>query len=250
MKVAVIGLFHFEYFFIPYWQNYYGGLFGFENLFVIGDLANDPAMKLFSEGHLIDYKQQHVGDHMEHVSIVLNLQRQLLNYFNVVIFAEADQFFIPDPDKYRDLNHYLEVDASDYIRVTGYNVNHDLDSEPRFNPFQRFLAQRSWWNRFNPEDKMTIIRKPVNSYSPGFHYSDPTVEPAADLFNFHLHQVDFNLCNTRRTIRSSSKNWHPSSGLGKAGSHVFVVDEELRDQWQKDFLVTNSRIPDKFKSLI
>ena len=32
MRVAVIGLFHREFFFIPLWQNYYGKLFGLENL--------------------------------------------------------------------------------------------------------------------------------------------------------------------------------------------------------------------------
>jgi len=252
MRVAVIGLFHREYFYIPFWQNYYGKLFGLNHLYVVGNLKEDESLKLFSPTvNKIDYVPQYFADHYQHIEIVLNLQKQLLKSYDVVIFAEADQFFIPDPDKYLNLNDYLHHNTQDYIKVSGWNVRHEPEKESYYNPTKRILEQRNYWFKDpGPEDKQVIIRKPMNFYHAGFHVCDPSVERDPDLVNMHLQKFDFNLCNSRNYIRTSAKNWHPGSGKHGMGSHVFKYDEELYNDWLAENKSLNLElIPERYKRL-
>ena len=196
MKVAVVCIFLKEYFFIPYWQKYYGTLFGYENLYAIGDLQNDSSMKLFErEVNKINYAPEVQANFGEHVEIILSLQKQMLEHYDVVIFAEADQFFVPDPDLYLNLNDYLYRNTQDYIKVSGWNVRQKLEEESPYDPNFRILAQRKYWFKDPwPEDKQTIIRKPVVSYSPGFHTCVPNVLRDPNLYNIHLQKFDFGVC--------------------------------------------------------
>jgi hypothetical protein len=254
LKIAVIGLFYFEYFFIPYWQNYYGKLFGFNNLYAIGDLENDFSLKSFSNVNLINYKPEFLLDHHDHTRIIIETQKQLLESYDVVIFAEADQFFVPDPNKYLNLKDYLDRNTQDYIKVSGWNIIHDINDEPTYDPTKKILEQRNYWFKDpGPEDKMVIVRKPAVSYGHGFHQSVPSIEPDKDLYNIHMHLFDFDQCNCRRYIRTADfKNWHPGSGPNRSGNHVFIKDKNLINTWFDYPLNTTGiqMIPEKFKKII
>jgi hypothetical protein len=232
-KVAVFGLFQNENFFIPYWQNYYGKLFGYENLYAIGDLEKDYAMKLFdSKVEKIHYAPQFNSNFAEHVAIVINMQNQLLQKYETVIFAEADHIFVPNLNKYQNLAEFLDKNSDDYLRVTGYNVFHNILEEPLFDPSLPLLKQRKYWYRFELEDKQLIVRKPMSQYEWGFHNQCvPHVNAHPDLFNIHLHQYDFNNTNSRRFSKTIVGNWHVSAGPTSAGSHTWIQDNKLRDSW-------------------
>jgi hypothetical protein len=255
MRVAVIGLFHREFFYIPLWQNYYGKLFGLENLYAIGDLQKDETFKLFNKGvNFINYAPPLYANHSEHTQLIIQVQKQLLENYDVVIFAEADQFFIPDPDKYLNLNDYLHHNTQDYIKVSGWNVRQDLNTENFYNPTLKILEQRNYWFKDpGPEDKMVIVRKPAVSYGHGFHQSVPSIEPDKDLYNIHMHLFDFDQCNCRRYIRTADfKNWHPGSGPNRSGNHVFIKDKNLINTWFDYPLNTTGiqMIPEKFKKML
>jgi hypothetical protein len=253
MKIAVICIFLNEYFFIPYWQKYYGSLFGYENLYAIGDLQNDSSMKLFErEVNKINYAPQIQANFGEHVNIILNLQKQLLSHYDVVIFAEADQFFVPDPDLYTDLKDYLEKNTQDYIKVSGWNVLHIPEVEPKFNPSMAILSQRGFWFK-DPEreDKLVIVRKPMESYSWGFHNNVPDVERDVNLYNIHLHSCNFALANSRSNTKTNKINWWPGTGQIVAGGHTWIQDEELVDVWLKEgYLAGIQFIPHKFRGIL
>lgn len=253
MRVAVFGLFQNEYFFIPYWQNYYGKLVGLENLYAIGDLNNDSSMKLFDKSvNLINYSPEVHANFEEHVQLVLQWQRQLLASYDVVVFAEADQYFIPNPYKYNDLIDYLSNNGDPYIKVCGYNVIHMIESEPVFDPKKGILSQRNFWYRFPLEDKLFVVRQPVQSYTWGFHVNTvPDVPADPDLFNVHMHSCDFNVTNSRRNTKTNVGKWHPTAGPGRAGFHTWVQDDTLKQQW---YNFSNQfglqTIPEKFKDKI
>jgi hypothetical protein len=254
MKVAVVCVFLNEYFFIPYWQNYYGNLFGYNNLYAIGDLKNDSSMRLLErEVNLIDYSPEIQANFVEHCDLAIKFQTELLRQgYDVVIYAEADQFFIPDPEKYKDLNDYLEKNTQDYIKVSGWNVQHIIDEEQKFNPSQPVLSQRKYWFKDpGPEDKMTIVRKPVEWYGAGFHDSTPDVPRDPDLYNIHLHLCDFPHCHSRRHTKTNPVKWAPNTGPGIAGGHTWTQGETLFNTWMDYALRCGiSEIPDKFKGLI
>ena len=203
LKVAVFGLFHKEALMIPYWQNYYGNLFGVENLYPVGDLKNDFFMGLFAvpKKNLIELNAHYQSDYDLHVSTVTKVQKQLLETYDVVIFAEADEFFVPDLTKYKDLKHFLVNNQDDYFTAQGYNVISDIDSEPILDPTKSLLSQRKWWFKNTGESKTLIVRKPVISYSGGFHICYPSIPEHPDLYNIHLHDIDYNYSNVRAKMR-------------------------------------------------
>jgi|688.fasta_scaffold115492_1 hypothetical protein len=252
MKTAVIGLFHKEYFYINFWQNYYGKLFGLENLYVIGELEIDTSFKLFdSKINKINYKPQYFADHEEHTQLVISLQNQLLKNYDTVIFAEADQYFVPDPELYLNLNDYLFRNTQDYIRVSGWNVRQNLLEEVAYDPCKRIMQQRKYWFKDPwPEDKQTIIRKPIEYYSPGFHQCIPTVQRDPNLYNIHLQKFDFSICNSRFSNYTQRENRHPSSGMNGLGNHIWKQDEVLRQDWlEESKKLPIELIPDRFKNL-
>lgn len=253
MRAAVVCVFLKEYFFIPYWQKYYGTLFKYENLYAIGDLKNDPSMKILEpEVNKIDYSPEIQANFMEHVDLAIHYQKELLKTYDVVIYAEADQIFVPDPDKYTNLIDYLEKNTQDYIKVSGYNVQHMLQLEPKFDPSKPILGQRRFWFKDpGPEDKMTIVRKPVEEYGAGFHESKPDVPRDPDLYNIHLHLCDFAHTNCRRNTKTNSIKWAPGTGPGIAGGHTWTQDEQLYRTWHDYALSCGvTEIPKKFLGFI
>ncbi len=230
LKVAVFGLFHKEALMIPYWQNYYGNLFGRENLYPVGDLKNDFFMSLFSipRKNFIELGAQYQSDYDLHVSTVTKVQKQLLGNYDVVIFAEADEFFVPNLNKYTDLKDFLIRNPDDYFTAQGYNVISDIDSEPPINPTKSLLSQRKWWYKNAGESKTLIVRKPVTSYSGGFHICYPSIPEHPELFNIHLHDFDYNYSNARAKMRFDTLlPLHPSFRPGNMGSEGYILDEEL-----------------------
>jgi len=230
LKVAVFGLFHKEALMIPYWQNYYGNLFGRENLYPVGDLKNDFFMGLFTipKKNLIELGAHYQSDYDLHVSTVTKLQKKLLDSYDVVIFAEADEFFVPNLNKYADLKDFLIKNPDDYFTAQGYNIISNIDGEPPINPTKSLLSQRRWWYKNAGESKTLIVRKPVTSYSGGFHICYPTIPEHPELFNIHLHDFDYNYSNTRAKMRFDTLlPLHPSFRPGNMGSEGYILDEEL-----------------------
>ena len=252
MKTAVIGLFHKEYFYIHFWQNYYGKLFGFANLYAIGEVSTDPSFKIFDRRvNLIQYTPNYFADHIEHTQIVINTQNKLLADYDTVIFAEADQYFVPDPDLYLNLNDYLYRKTDDYIRVSGWNVRQQLEIEPPYDPGKKILEQRDYWFK-DPwaEDKQTIIRKPIQSVGPGFHTSVPSVARDPQLFNIHMQKFDFGVCNSRFANYTARQDRHPDSGMNGLGNHIWKQDDVLWNDWiNENKSLPIERIPQRFKDL-
>jgi hypothetical protein len=254
MKVAVLGIFYKEFFFTNIWQNYYGNLFGYENLYAIVEPDKDPFIRMFDEKvNLIVYNPQYHADVDSHVQVVMTYQQKLLENYDVVIFAEADEYFIPDPEKYKDLKNYLEINQQDYIRVCGYNVINIIEEEPSYNPYEKILKQRNWCYKDNSEDKMVIIRKPVLNYGHGFHASEPSVPRDENLLNFHLKLFDYRIDNARRANFVDAKNLHPNFGPNpwQPGFHQFKKDEQLKLEWyDMAFQSGIIEIPSKYRTII
>lgn len=238
-KVAVMGLFHKEAFFTPYYQAYYGNLFGNENIYILGDPDTDSFLYMFEKANLIQLGAEYQGDYGLHCRMVQETQSHLLEKYDTVIFAEADEFIFPDPAKYKNLKHFLTVNKDDYFRVQGYNVIHDIDNEKPIDTKKPIMEQRKWWYKHGTENgggesKMLIVRKPGVIYEAGFHWSKPSVPEHPDLFNFHLHEFDFNICNSRVKARFDTKlPLHHNFGDPVIGWEGQLVDSKLEDYHRK-----------------
>ena len=255
-KVAVLVLLHKEAFFTPYFQSYYGGLFGNENIYAIGDPNTDSFMYMFEKANLLQLGAEFQGDYGTHCRMVQNTQNMLLEKYDTVVFAEVDEFIFPNPEKYTDLKHFLSVNKDDFFRVQGFNVIHDMDNEKPIDPKRPIMSQRKWWYKHGTENgggesKMLITRKPGVSYHAGFHWSEPSVPEHPDLFNFHLHEFDFNICNSRVKARfDTNLPLHPNFGDPVIGWEGQLVDEKLEEYHRKKFAEKPIElIPQKFLDL-
>jgi hypothetical protein len=250
-EVCVFGLFHKEAFFIPYWQQYYGSLFGYENLYALGDLQNDIFLKMFHKDvNKIELGAKYQCDYGLHVNTIMHMQKSLLNFYKVVIFAEADEFIVADPEKYKDLNDFFSKNNEDYFRCSGYNIIADLVNELPINPSRPLLSQRKYWYLHDGECKTLVARKPVDWYGVGFHECKPVLDLHSDLYNIHFHEFDYEIQNTRIQLRHETNlPLHPDFRPGGLGGEGFLFDERLIEYHNSKFYSKNlQEIPDKFKN--
>ena len=139
---------------------------------------------------------------------VKEFQKKLLEKYDWVVFAHADEFIVPDPAKYKDLSDYIDKCTKDYVFCSGYNVLQMWEekdgepNEPMLDLSKPILPQRKyWWYEFG-YNKPLISRVPLN-WSLGFHkvdeISDSDLHNARDvnLYLFHLKQADFNIFGKR-----------------------------------------------------
>jgi hypothetical protein len=127
------------------------------------------------------------------------LQQGLLNYYDAVIYTDADELVVPDPALYPDLNVYLEKNPRDYASCVGLNIIHILTLEDPLDIAQPIMQQRRYARFLSATCKPSVSRVPMN-WAPGFHCSEkpPQIDP--DLFLFHTKWMDFNLSMQRQKI--------------------------------------------------
>jgi hypothetical protein len=245
-SVAVLGIFGRENFFSPIWKKYYGGLFGVENLHIIGSIATDEYLNIFEGANFHELGSTTHGDNAYIIKRVMQLQYELLQSYETVVFADSDEFIVPDPDKYRNLKEFLELNNDIYFKVQGWNVVHLINQEPNINLDLPIISQRKYWYKNGSEfgggeSKMLIIRKPHVSYIAGMHWSEPSVIEHSDLFNFHLREFDYKITADRLEDRyNTSLPLHHTLNDGRVC---------WKQQIENAFNNSNTQlIPDKFLS--
>jgi hypothetical protein len=244
---CVFSIFYKEYFFTSYWQNYYGNLFGFDNLFILGEPERDPFLKLFHKDvNIIDFGAEKHQDHAFHVRRMVQTQTSLLNFYNTVIFAEADEFIVPNLYKYENLKEFLKNNDDNYLTVQGYNIHQNLDEETIINPSLPLLKQRKWWYREKSEDKTLIVKKPVLTYSSGFHFCAPQFAPNSDLFNLHCKYLDYNIQNVRANIHLESDLpiSEENGTIHNPKTFLFNTDEKLKNYHRSRFEYPEKHVSD------
>jgi len=113
-----------------------------------------------------------------------------LKEYDLVMFADCDEFVVPNPERYKDLSDYLDGWKYDIAHTFGQGVMEMPDDDP-FDHSLLVTQQRKYWYRDRNYDKPIITRTPVK-YRYGFHKCDTRVShPDHDLILFHLRDADF-----------------------------------------------------------
>ena len=172
-----------EYLF-PVWIDYYGGLFGRENLFVV---TYDGIKSLFPVdlGFVWDMNTPYSDD--IRAKVLSSLCSSLLDVYHAVIRCDVDEFLVADPRKYATLRNFVTSSDVPYITARGIDVIETSD-ELEFKTDTGLLAQRQFGVRSAALNKTCVIQSPVR-WAPGFHGAD--VFPKFDrLFLFHMKFAD------------------------------------------------------------
>lgn len=215
LKVAVVTDALSDQFFFPLWRRYYGGLFGDENLFILGYAGgtafDDPSLGGFM-------RLPHRYDDARRPRACAGLVNRLLNSYDVVIRVDADEFLVVDPRVADSLLSFLEMTSNAYYSARGFDVV-QLPTEAPLSAGP-VLAQRRVAYPNSALNKTAITRMPLR-WGPGFHWA--SVPPRFDgLFMLHLKRIDIDW----------QVDWYRTMTRNIAANPE--VGDDLRDYYRAD----------------
>lgn len=197
---AVVTMVRDERIFLPIWLRYYRQFFAAQDTYVIdhGGAAEFADRFGFTR---IPVHEPVFGAEWQRDTVQRH-QHDLVDRYDVVLFADADEIVAPDPT-FGDLGDYLDDFDDDFVTCQGYEVMHDADREPAFDPEQPVLTQRSRWYRNDIYSKSLVAKVPM-LWNLGFHHRfdmRQNVDPA--LYLLHLHRMDYDICLARHRDRAA-----------------------------------------------
>ncbi|WP_138464739.1 glycosyltransferase family 2 protein [Poseidonocella sp. HB161398] len=213
-KIACVTMMKDEDFFLPIWFRYYSRIFGAENLFIIDHSSAraivemlDPELRgsrvntfcLPPRAETSDIKRERSFD-KQRFTAISGFIGGLLAFYDLVLFNDADEIFVADPARYRDLADYLDRSSLRGQIAAGIGVElfHDRHSEAAFDSAAPIFSQRRNVFLSPLYSKPHILGRP-STLSP-HAVADPFIlDP--DLYLFHLKFVDAGHLYNRQEVR-------------------------------------------------
>ena len=171
------------------WVDHYGRELGEQNLVVIDDNTVDGS----TDGlacpviHIPPITKKPFEP--ARMGLLSGLADSLLNVYDAVLFADADEFIVADPAKFESIRHLVADRADrDVLGVVALNVVHH-ESEPPLDPAVPILDQRHYAKFLPLMCKPAIKRVPAAWRWASHGIMAPyAVDP--DLFMFHMKYGD------------------------------------------------------------
>ena len=224
---AVITIVHNESVFLPIWLDYYSRSFAAQDIYVLDNQSTDGSTD--RDGFVRIPVEHDEVDHPWMVQTVQELQRELLDRYEMVLVTDVDEIVIPHP-RAGTLSDYLDRFDEEWVNCLGYEVLHQHDSEPPFDPARGVLEQRSTWFASTGYDKPAVASVPL-SWRPGFHGRvDYHFNGDPDLRMIHLHRMDYEICRARHE-RWASVPWNERDLEHGWGVHNRVTEDQEFERW-------------------
>jgi hypothetical protein len=251
---AVFTIVHDEATFLPIFLRHYGRHFDPVDIYVLDhDTTDGSTTGLEDRCNVVGVHRNTVFDHLWLKGIVEDFQTFLLRSYRTVLFADADELIVPNPDRFPDLASYMDSFEGPAASCTGFNVIQQPDEAP-LDFGSPILRQRATWNPSPQYSKRLMARIPLR-WSAGFHkeFNAPDVLPDPDLMLIHLHRVDYARCLERHRA-ATARPWAEADRKWNLTWHQRVVDPEEFDEWfytGEDLEGSSGEpIPDRFRDLL
>jgi len=224
LKIAVYTMVKNEPIMLPLWLKYYSRYF--DDLYVFNNNTSDGSVgRAHKKFKFTEYKvTEDVGFKLgAMVKMGKEGQKKIFDMgYDIVIFAESDEFILADPNKYSGLDEFVLGMKEDYVYATGREV-FQRDEEKAIDWDKPILAQRSiWWP--HPSYHKPTISKVLLDWADGFHYLESEVEIASkiglglgehikeiacpDVFMVHLQKIDWDAFCGRGRFRKDKAHFH------------------------------------------
>lgn len=250
---AAFTIVHNEALWLGLWLAHYSRFFDADDLFVLDHGSTDHSTsELGGACHVVPVHRQAAFDHHWLKTVVEDFQAFLLRSYDVVLFAEADEFIVADPLRYAGLDAYLDALDRPAARCSGFNVVHQPDEPPlRFD--EPLLRQRRYWHASLEYSKRLAARIPLR-WSDGFHaeFNAPDDAPDPALLLVHLHRADYDACLARHAM-SAARDWNQADLETAAGAQNHIADRQAFDEWFRrgpDLDAPRELIPDHIRKLL
>jgi hypothetical protein len=244
-KCAVFTIVKNEYYFLPKWINHYSKFFDKKDLYILDHESNDGS----TENLDVNVKKvinNLAFDHEWLVNTVRSFQRELLEKYECVIFAESDEFLYSlNKDLNLIIDDFLKTNEP-YITSIGYEVIQDIQNEKFLNDSEEIMINRNNWFRHTLYDKTLISKIPLN-WEYGFHNITESKNFKFNLYLAHLHRHDLKLMVKRHQERSMKWNLKDDKNHGfqhkiKEESEIFKYFQSIPSEIEK--------IPTEHKKLL
>jgi hypothetical protein len=212
-RIAACTICYNEDFIIKKWAEYYGGILGFENLFIVDDGSDTPVSEILAGLPVnITRVPRTSFDTWRLVRTIGALQRVLLETYDVVISMDSDEFIVLNYDNpecdFPDFSEYLKsIQPENLINVAtvGFHVIHSRSHEPDLDNARPVMTQRKYVRRVLGFDKPLISSIPT-SFGPGLHLSYFPKKVDNNLILLHLRYFDYNFA-VSKLIRYQNTAW-------------------------------------------
>ncbi|HJQ06853.1 MAG TPA: glycosyltransferase family 2 protein [Nocardioides sp.] len=172
------------------WVDHYGGALGHDHLLVLDDSSDDGSTD--APGCAVQRVPTITGHfERERMRIVSAAAAKLLRKHDAVVFADADEFIVADPDRYDGLAAAVAAGRGRAaLGVLGLNVVHHAATEPAFDLNRPLFEQRSLLKMIPLLCKPSIklVPGPWAAGSHGLRGNTFEIDPG--LYMFHLKFAD------------------------------------------------------------
>jgi len=212
-KSAIFTVQHDEDFFLPLWLKYYLKNFEPEDIYIVAhnctEITEGILQDAISKGvNVENVRTEEIFNHDWLNSVVHAKQRQLLGKYEYVVFADCDEFIVPETGT---LKNFISSAQAPVYRCVGYSpINGKMFREPVM-------------------DKTLITTFPL-TYSHGYHTASLHIDPSPDLYMFHLHRVDYDEAFTR-SQRLATEKWDNFAVQHRLSFHNKINDEKEFNEW-------------------
>lgn len=241
-RMAVFTIAQDEPVFLPIWSRFYRRYFAPDDIFVLDHGSQDLAT--VAAAHSCIRVPVHNTESFSHRwlrEVVQDFQRFLLQSYEAVLFAEADEIVFPDPCVYPGGmsgfvfdNRHIQI-----MRCQGWELVHDRETEPSLDLSvgKTILSQRGWMRPSTLYSKPILCRTPV-VWELGFHdLVDGAMltqrEPTFGLHLLHLHRMDYDLA-WKKCQETAGRRWCQEDLDANRGYQNRFTDEGRFAYWFKN----------------
>ena len=222
MKIAAMTIVKNEEYYLPVWLNYYRQFFSPKDIFVM-DNGTDDGSTMNIHANVIKVISEFSFDCQRLVDMVKAMQRQLLEIYDAVLFAEADEILVPKEHGRFDQH----IKKFKVVRCNGFEVVHVMGKEPSLDWSRSILQQRGFWFH-NPEYCKPLLSKVPLDWEHGFHNCNPEPPIDPNFVLIHLRRIDYEHSKMRLLERA---RWPrpPDQPVNKA--HQWALPANEFERW-------------------
>jgi hypothetical protein len=218
---------------IRHWAAHYARELGAENVYVIDDHSTDGSTEdVAALGcHVLKFPYLNkYGFEQSRIGLVNALSAGLLMAYDAVLFTDADEFVVADPERHAGLRAFVaarpDVPALGYL---GYNVVQDLAHEGPLD-FSRPLLEQRQWAKYVP-----LMSKPGLKWDPvpwarASHGIKVRYDIDPDLIMFHFKFADRDQLLARAGNRhhlNQTENRARNTSWAKSGDEMVQLLDEV-----------------------
>ncbi len=185
-RLAAITMVRDERVMLPRWVTHYGRECGTDHLYVNDDNSTDGSTDDLpcSVIRIPSWGDKHFEQ--TRMRMVSRIAAGLLEAYDAVLFADADEFLVADPERHEGLVDLLANRAdAPALGAQALNVVHDARREPALDPDQPVLGQRRW-AKFIPLMCKPSLKRTAAPWVAASHGLTIPYEIDPDLYLFHL----------------------------------------------------------------